>query len=399
MKLSLLLLAGAALAAPTTTVPDTSLEYAPITDLPAGTEPTDIAEALEKRADPFKRPAKVFSKKTKITRAHVTKPWLLKPTDGAEPIHVTPTVWGDALFRGQQAVGAVPNPWIKLKKDGQAKTITPKVVKGKTKNAPPEYGDYFHVNRDVTENAREAGIKTADPTANIVHNLMLQEEDPIEASFNPVERCTPEKFIKVKKQRVGPWCSPQYGKGVMLDTVHWFTWYTRDFPDAEKVRLHCAYIQGKALHKRDDIAGDHTFFISDWVSNVWGVYPMEIEEDWLDGEYDQKVAVAIQPDTMDDDEVTEEYLLKNSTFVRFRRGAIVQKKDKGRLDLDKSEEGMMITIITIPSVVVIFACIYILFSQVTAGARAIPKFKNQRRKKDGRMYDNIALQNQRRRLD
>lgn len=397
MKFSVLLLAGAVLALPTATVVNTeAIDYSTITDLP-GSEPTDVSD-LEKRADPFKRPPKVFSKKTKITKAHVTKPWLLKPTDGGEPMHVTPTVWGDALFRGQRQVGAVPNPWIKLKKDGQAKTITPKVVKGKTKNAPPEYGDWFHVNRDVTENARSAGYKTAHPTDVVGYNEMLDEEDPIEASFNPVERCTPEKFIKVKKQRVGPWCSPQYGKGVMLDHVHWFTWYTREFPDAEKVRLHCAYIQGKALHKRE-IEDSSVFHITEWVSNTWGVYPMEIEEEWLDGEYEQKVAVAIQPDYMDDDEITDDYLLKNSTFVRFRRGAIVQKKDKGRLDLDKNEEGMMITIITIPSVVVIFACIYVLFTQITAGARAIPKFKNQRRRKDGRQYENIKLQNQRRRLD
>lgn len=103
----------------------------------------DVAEAalaapvtLERRVDD-----------TQTTEPPVApKPWIRAhtlPTTTVTEL-VTPTIWGGVTFSASpRSHSKTPLPWLSLDREGQVKTISPKLKNGITQNGSPHYGTWF----------------------------------------------------------------------------------------------------------------------------------------------------------------------------------------------------------------------------------------------------------------
>lgn len=285
---------------------------------------------------------------------------------------VTPVVIDGITFSASPRSNyKTPPPWVSLKKDGRPKTIKPKIKGGDIKNDWPDYDTYFDSVMTKTHDLYKAIEGHSGDRYYKEHKLI--PEDKEDKYLNPLIRCTPDRYFNRKggKKNSDPFCTPTQNSQVLLGQIHWVTWYTRHFdnPD-DKVRLHMAYIEdtGEPIQKRQ-IGGNAQFFTSEWMEND-GFYPLEIEEEWLLEKYEQLVVMAIQPESMADSEVD---LLDIGTILKIRRGPTVMKDSEQEKIKVKplSEDGIIMALLSIPTVILFFALCYMLFVYCTKDARGI----------------------------
>lgn len=300
---------------------------------------------------------------------------------------VHPTVIAGVTFLAKPTETGPGQPWVSLNKQGVPKTIRPKVKGGVTKNTSPDYGTYFKSATTVVHSNQD--LKA--------HNLGEDEEfkeviwttDPeIEKSLNPLIRCTPDRYFMkgaAKDILSEPFCTPSEGLNLDMGKTYFVTWFTKYFATAKKVRVHLAYVKEKAhekgMRKRDEIlplGTDLAFFSSDWLDNVDGYFPLEIKEAWLKKKFNKVAIITIQPDTVDDEDFD---LLSNGVVVNLRKGTAVFKKSKEQLALEDDgigeDQNKYIVLMTMPTVVVVSACIMYFLTQFCAKDRDLSEIRRK----------------------
>ncbi|KAI3404402.2 hypothetical protein KGF56_002799 [Candida oxycetoniae] len=299
--------------------------------------------------------------------------------------------------------------WVSLKNDGSPKVIKPELKNGRTKKGRPDYSTYFQTAVTKVYNKEELkahNMKEDELFTEVIH---IEEADLEDHLLNPLIRCTPERYKKTglaKDKSTEPFCTPKDDERLIKDKTYFVTWYSRFFdPSVEKVRIHLNNVKEsykqKGFRKRN-LLGDEeevedeedendndiidytpfdkrskvleyggkvqeSFFVSDWISNEEGFYPLTILEEWIGNKYEKKVLISIQPDNIPDEEFN---VLSNPVVVEFSKGVVVNKEhlvDLKKLDEKyknrhmgiEIEEGIdyekYMTIITLPMCVIIAA--------------------------------------------
>lgn len=293
-------------------------------------------------------------------------PWY-RTVDGQVEI-VRPTVIAGVTISAKPPKTTDPlHEWVSLNKQGLPKTIKPEIKKGRTKNGQPDYSTYFQSATTITYNKEQLKAHNMAEDEVFTEVVHIEESDLEDHLLNPIIRCTPDRYKKkgiAKDVLTKPFCTPEDDVRLILDKTHFITWYSRYFaPEVEKVRIHLSNVKESAKQKgfkkrelvdeEDDI--DYTpfdkrskvlehggkvkegFFVSDWVKNEDGYYPLTIIEEWFPkGVFEKKVLISLQPDNVPDDEFN---VLTDSIVVEFWKGAKVLKGDFA--DLRKQEEKLV----------------------------------------------------------
>lgn len=382
------LISAAAIVSIPATLTKDDVALALATESPAGPE----AHAIERRKEPEASPT-----------PEPPKPWIrtreLPSTTIVEV--VTPTIWEGVTFSASpRSHPKTPLPWISLNADGKLKTISPKLKNGITVNGKPEYGTFFE--QPVTQTVNLKTIIDGLTEDTFHEEVKYVPEDTEERDLNPIIRCTPDRYFKktrkTKKISGEPFCTPKEGSRLFFDEVYWVSWYTKYFPNAERVRLHLAYIQlnkyGK-VGKRDTIPGsedglykrdaDDAFWSSDWVSNLDGVYPLHITEDMFMDMPVQDIMLTVQPDTIDD----PDFNLVNGTYLKiFRQPIKGTKKSTPRLrtDEDDHSESALYVAMTIPTILVFVFVGFAIFNFLVRGSRTWNKIRVKTRR-TGKLFN------------
>ncbi|CAN6615748.1 PMA1 stabilization in the Golgi protein 1 [Trichomonascus vanleenenianus] len=349
---------------------------------PQETGVLDKRAAVPKKGFVDKRPASTTSQES-------LSPWIR--TVSGEVELVTPTVIDGITFSASPKPLKTPPPWVSLKKDGTPKTISPRVKGGETRNPWPDYDTWFDTPVTVTHDLSE---KIKDHKGEKYHvEIKNVPEDNPDWQLNPLIRCTPDRYFNTGggKKNSDPFCTPNQNSLILLDKVHWITWYTRFFDKGDKVRLHLVYVEdrGEPVTKRSlgKRGTEVAFFTTEWMENK-GYFPLEIERDWLMDEYEQMVVLSIQSKSMDD----EEFDLLNGTILRLRLGPTVKKpskEDYAKLELHRSEDGFMMAFLTIPTVLLVFCCAYLLVVWYTKDIRKISGLKPRSRRLRKGKYERL----------
>ncbi|CCD23706.1 Psg1p NDAI_0C00450 [Naumovozyma dairenensis CBS 421] len=305
----------------------------------------------------------------KETTSEEAKPWLRTVYDTQVEI-VTPTVIAGVTFSGKPLPTPDPlEPWVSLKKDGTPQTIKPEVKNGRTKKGRPNYSTYFKTATVVTYSYEQLKAHNMDPNDVYEEEVYLDEDDTY-VSLNPVIRCTPERYFfkgLAKDISSEPFCTPRENSQWKVGKTYFVSWFTQFFDDEhsgtviDKVRVHLSYVKEKAsdkgYHKRDIPA---TFFSSEWVKNVDGMYPIEVDEDWLQGQYERRIVVSVQPFNVPDDEFNP---LERGVLLYMILGSKVAKTTKeewAMIDAGISDDKWYYVALTIPTLVVV-VCVAIYF--------------------------------------
>ncbi|AMD20888.1 HDR146Cp [Eremothecium sinecaudum] len=321
---------------------------------------------------------------------------------------VTPTVVAGVTFSAKPAATENPlKPWITLNDEGLPKTIIPEIKNGHTRKASPDYSTYFMRIYTKTLSHEELQAYNMDP--NEVHEEeVVEEEDKTYVSLNPVIRCTPDRYYNkgpAKNIKSEPFCTPKEHKDWKVDTTYFATWYTRFFKNADgstvdKVRVHLSYVQQS---KKRDIPA--TFFSSEWIKNVDGIYPVSVDSKWLEGDFMRKVVLSVQPKNVPDDEFNP---LEHGVVLNILRNARVFKgNDRKTLeDSGIDDDSWYYIVLAIPTVVVFAIAIMYIFVQLNGNHRdfsdvkhmamsqrhkVLGKFKNMKRFKNmkNHKYDEL----------
>lgn len=102
-----------------------------------------------------------------------------------------------------------------------------------------------------------------------------------------------------------------------------------------------------------------------------GVFPITIEQDWLQGYYDRKIVVSVQPSHISDDEFNP---LENGVMTHIMLGSKVAKlseEDRVRIDAAIYDQEWYYVALTAPTVVVVALVVMYFFLQLTRGDRDI----------------------------
>lgn len=258
------------------------------------------------------------------------KPWI-RTIYGTIVEVVTPYEVGGVTFAAPQPTSTDGlEPWISIKKDGLPKTITPKSKNGRIENGFPDVKTYYQTATTVVHHQKDLQAHNLGEDASIEVVRMIDEDDTY-IKLSPIQRCTPDFYYKKGIANIDssePFCSPHDRQKMRVGLTYFLTWYTRYFEDTEKVRFHYAYVNEKAhdkgFDKRDlmkqalkdvdteieelsgnlEFQGDvhGAFYSSDWIDNSNGWYPIEVDQKWLKNKVYKKVMIAIQPDSIPDDE-------------------------------------------------------------------------------------------------
>lgn len=271
---------------------------------------------------------------------------------------------------------------MSLDKGGKIKTIQPKLKHGITENGRPDYGTWFEEAITTTVNLKGVVDGIVEDTPH--EEIKYIPEDTTERDFNPIIRCTPDRYFakkrKLEKIPSAPFCTPRDASNLILDEVYWISWFTKHYPGAEKVRLHLAYIEKNrygGIGKRDTILekrdSEEAFWSSDWMTNLDGVFPLRIVDDFfLDKSPVHDVMLTLQPDTMAD----EDFNLINGTYLKIYRQAIKTKKiNKLRTEEDENSSGAIYVALTIPTLMVVVLLGYAIFNFVVRDSRTWKKMK------------------------
>ncbi|CAR21540.1 Psg1p [Lachancea thermotolerans CBS 6340] len=342
----------------------------------------------------------VIKPKETTTTSEIPKPWLRTIYSGQKEV-VTPTVIAGVTFSAKPlATTNGLEPWISLDQFGSPKTKRPQIKGAKTKDARPDYSTYFKTVATRTLSYDELKAHNMEEDE-VYEEEVFTDEDDTYVSLNPIIRCTPDRYFK--KGPAGdissePFCTPKENKELKVDNTYFVSWYTKFFqkPDTdetiENVQLHLFYvkesIKDKGLKKRDLKAA---FFSSGWLKNVDGIYPLELTADFLDGAYDRKVLLAIQPDNIRDDEFNpwEHYVLFR--MIMGPRVAKTTKQQKALQDAGISDDTWYYVALSIPTVVVIACVAMYFFLYLNRSHRDIHNVKdfaiNQRRRVLGKFKD------------
>lgn len=256
------------------------------------------------------RPIEKGKQKTTIEEQ---KPWY-RTIYSTKVELVTPVVVGGVTFSRQPPATPDPlEPWISLNNEGYPKTIKPELKNGHTKKGHPDYSTYFKVVATKTYTYEDLKAHNMDPNDKFEEEVLLDEDDTY-IKLNPIIRCAPNRYFNkgLAKDISGePFCTPRENSRWKVGKTYFVSWYTHFFVNensdtiAKKARIHLSYVKEsaneKGYHKRDIPA---TFFSSEWVDNASGagIYPLEITEDWLQGFYERKIVVSVQPDYIPDEE-------------------------------------------------------------------------------------------------
>lgn len=321
----------------------------------AAIEPTvtPAPNNLQKRYRKVRVPESTTSTSSETPRA-----WVRTIYSSVREI-VTPTVIEGVTFGAKPPSETNgPLPWISLNKDGYPKTIKPQIKNGQTKNASPTYSTYFQTATTITYSYEDLKAHNMDPDSKH-EEIQFIDEDKTYVSLNPLIRCTPDRFYKkgiAKNIESAPFCTPHEGSQLKFGKTYFVTWYSKFFPDeVDKVRIHLSYvkesIRDKGMYKRDV---ESAFFTSDWIENVDGYFPLEIQEDWLLGVFEQNVGISIQPKNIPDEEFN---LLTNATVFKILKSARVAKKNKETRRIEDegiTDDSAYYVMLSLPSAVCVF---------------------------------------------
>lgn len=324
------------------------------------------------------------------TSLSTPSPWL-RTISSTHVELVTPVIVGGVTFSAKPKNVKTPLPWLSVQPNGFLKTITPKVKNQITQNPSPDYGNFFDY--PVTSTIKLADIIKDHDDKDATHDdiTYVPEKNHEDRLLNPIMRCTPDRYFKKKingeKVLQKPFCSPVENTNIIFGEIHWITWYTRYFPNAEKVRLHMAYVErGKngVLQKRGvESLEEDAFFTTEWLDNLDGVYPLEITEDDLASQPIQDVVLSIQPDYIDDDE----FSLVNGTLLTLRRYPIKPSKKTKKLQMEKKgDQSALYVALTIPTILVVVFVGYALINFLFRDNRTWKKIKIRSRRRLNERY-------------
>lgn len=344
-------------------------EATPEPSLVATTDSSEPSQHLFKRMKEViinKQHAQNQAQKTASSSSDTPPPAWYRTVNGQVEI-VKPTVIAGVTISAKPPKTTDPlQEWVSLNKEGLPKTIKPEIKNGRTKKGHPDYSTYFQSATTITFNKEQLKAHNMAEDEVFTEVRYIEESDLEDHVLNPIIRCTPARYKKkgiAKDVSTEPFCTPEDDVRLKLDKTHFITWYSRYFaPEVQKVRIHLSYVQESAkqkgwkkrdlvdLDEEDDI--DYTpfdkrskvlehggkvkegFFVSDWVSNEDGYYPLTIIEEWFPkNAYEKKVLISLQPDNVPDDEFN---VLTDSIVVEFWKGSNVAKGDF--LDLQRQEE-------------------------------------------------------------
>ncbi|KAG7823552.1 hypothetical protein KL909_002949 [Ogataea angusta] len=398
-------------------VPQSSLgstvHFACLTPLPQTMPSHIVLEKRIKKAIVNKEYAeRMQGKGLSSTTTEKPDPWL-RTIYGSIPEIVTPTVIGGITFSAKPpATTDGLEPWVSLKKDGSPKTIHPKMKNGKIQNGRPNLKTYFQTATTVTYNKEQ--LKAHNMAEDEVFTEVIwQPEDDTYVSLNPLMRCTPDFYYKkgvARELSSEPFCSPHENQKLFVGKTYFLTWFTRYFEDATNVRIHYAFLKESAkeqgMVKRDlvdlgppvkpkskyvDHSQEHkegalpgTFFSSDWFLNRDGFFPIEVLDAWLGNKQSKAVLIAVQPDTVDD----EEFSLIDSAHVvvHFQKRAVVAKNskiDKELQDRTGSNDNVYYVIMSVPTVVIIAVFGMYMFLYINRKHRDLSHLRKPKRSRYG----------------
>lgn len=311
-------------------------------------------------------------KEEKETTSEEQKPWV-RTIYSTQVEIVTPTVIDGVTFSAKPS--PTPNalePWVSLNNEGRPKTIKPEIKNGQTKRGKPDYTTYFKTLSVKTYSYEDLKAHNMDPSDTFEEEIYVAEDDTY-TSLNPIIRCTPDRYFNkglAKDISSEPFCTPRENSRWKIGTTYFISWYTKFFESeysgkiADNVRIHLSYVKEKAsekgYHKRDIPA---TFFSSEWIKNVDGVYPIELEEDWLQEAYERRIVLSIQPSYISDDKFNP---LTNGVLLYMILGSKVAKTTKEEWDLADAginNDQWYYIILTMPTVAVIVVVVLYFFLQ------------------------------------
>ncbi|CAI4034687.1 hypothetical protein SMKI_11G1360 [Saccharomyces mikatae IFO 1815] len=305
----------------------------------------------------------VVRPKQKMTTSEKVQPWRRTIYETIPEI-VTPTVIAGVTFSAKPE--ATPNPlrpWVSLQHDGRPKTIKPEIKKGLTVKGRPDYSTYFKTATHRTYSYDELKAHNMDPNEEFEETEYIEEDDTY-VSLNPIIRCTPDRYFNkglAKDIHSEPFCTPYENSRWKVENTYFVTWYTRFFEDensgkvTDQVRVHLSYVKEnpveKGNYKRDIPA---TFFSSEWIDNVNGLFAVEVREEWLQKKYERRIVVSVQPKNIPDEEFDP---LHNGVLLYITAGSKVFKPTKEQLALDDAgitNDQWYYVALSIPTVVVVF---------------------------------------------
>ncbi|AET38911.1 Psg1p Ecym_3425 [Eremothecium cymbalariae DBVPG len=312
------------------------------------------------------------------TTTEELKPWV-RTIYGTKVELVTPTVIAGVTFSAKPEETPDPlKPWVSLKQEGLPVTVKPEIKKGHTIRASPDYSTYFKTASTRTYTYEDLKAHNMDP-GDIHKEVMFVDEDDAYVSLNPIIRCTPERYFHkgdAKDIPSEPFCTPMENKDWQVGKTYFVSWYTRFFRDevkestVEQVRVHLSYVQETAYQrgfaKRDIKA---TFFSSEWIDNIDGLYPITVDEDWLQGKPRRSVVVSVQPSTVSDEEFNP---LEFGVLIKILRGSKVFKTTKEELALQDAgihHRPWYYVILTVPTIVAFTIAVMYFLSQCTGKYR------------------------------
>lgn len=275
------------------------------------------------------------------------KPWV-RTVSSTKKERVIPTVIAGVTFSAKPpATTDGLEPWISLNKDGSPKTIKPELKNGRTRKASPTYGLWFQTATTVVYTPKELGIEHMGNEDELHEEVKYIEEDQTYHILNPLIRCTPDDYKMkgvAKDQSPEPFCYPRDNQQLKQERTYFVTWFSKFFaPEVTSVKLHLTYVKEHHMYKGTkrsevmDKGGEphaSSFFVSDWMLNDRGYYPLTIDPEWLTAkEPFRKVMLSLQPDTVADEDFDPQ---DNFIVIEIAKGARVGKAHN--VDLKKLDE-------------------------------------------------------------
>lgn len=338
--------------------------------------------------------------KEKLTTSEEPTPWYRTIYSGDVEI-VTPTVIAGVTFSRKPLATPDPlEPWVSLKNGGEPTTIKPEIKNGRTKKEHPNYSTFFkkvHTKTLSYDDLKAVNMDYGDK----LDEEVIEDEDETYTSLNPIIRCTPQRYSKkgsAKNVHSEPFCTPHENSVWKVGKTYFLTWYTHFFKDehsdevVDKVRIHMAYVQAhpkdKGVLKRDAPPG--TFFQSEWIKNLDGVYPIEVREEWLTDERTRKIVIAVQPDNVPDDEFDP---LKHGIFVNLDVPTRVFKSTKHELALSDagiSNDKWYYVVLSIPTAVLVALVLMYFFISANSQYRDFSSITNTAWQKKHRVLGKVT---------
>jgi hypothetical protein len=370
------------------------------------------AEADARKAIVNKQWLKEESEKLHGTSEEPPKPWIRTIHETVVEV-VTPYVVGGVTFAAPRpATTDSLEPWISLNDDGLPKTIKPRLKNGKVDKGYPDVKTYFQTATTITHHQEDLKAHNLNED-DVVEEVKMIEEDDTYVQLNPIGRCTPDFYYKrgvANMESSEPFCKPKDHRKMRVGLTYFVTWYTRFFGDAEKVKFHYAYVNekhhDKGFDKRDlldsslknvdaeleELSGNvqfhgdvhGAFYSSDWITNENGWYNIDVDQKWLKGKVYKKVVIAMQPDTVADEDFS--ILDAPHFFATFQLRESIGKNTKAMRKLQDqagTNDDVYYIIASIPTMVLIAVCLMYGFLYLNRKHRDLSHIKKPKRSRFG----------------